>query len=180
MAGHDMEALAQGIRESTDERIVRAYVAQAAYLGGLLEDAGVPIVEPVGAHAVFLDAKRFLPHLLQTELPAQMLAAALYLAGGVRSMERGIVSGQHGSDPYDGLELVRLTLPRRVYTQEHLTWVADVVLHVHERADEIPGLRITYEPEHLRFFLARFEPLQPLPDLAIENAAEAVPAAAPS
>ena len=173
MAGHDMEALQQGIRESTDERIVRAYVAQARYLGGLLEDAGVPIVEPVGAHAVFLDAKRFLPHLPQTELPAQTLAAALYLAGGVRSMERGIVSGQHGSEPYDGLELVRLTIPRRVYTQEHLNWVADVVTHVHERADEIPGLRFTYEPEHLRFFLARFEPLHPLPALAIEHPAEA-------
>ena len=86
----------------------------------LLEDADVPIVVPVGAHAVFVDAKRFLPHLEQTEFPAQTLAAAFYLAGGVRSMERGIVSGQHGSDPYDGLELVRLTLPRRVYTQEHL------------------------------------------------------------
>ena len=172
MAGHDMEALAQGIRESTDERIVHAYVAQARYLGGLLEDAEVPIVEPVGAHAVFLDAKRFLPHLPQTELPAQMLAAALYLAGGVRSMERGVVSGQHGSDPYDGLELVRLTLPRRVYSQEHLTWTADVVSHVHANAESLPGLRITYEPEHLRFFLARFEPLGPLPDLAIEREPE--------
>jgi tyrosine phenol-lyase len=169
MAGHDMEALAQGIRESTDENVVRAYVSQARYLGGLLEDAGVPIVLPVGAHAVFVDAKRFLPHLEQTELQAQTLAAAFYLAGGVRSMERGIVSGQHGDEPYDDLELVRLTLPRRVYTQEHLTWVADVVSHVHARADEIPGLRFTYEPEHLRFFLARFAPFSQYPDLAIEH-----------
>jgi tyrosine phenol-lyase len=173
MAGHDMEALAQGIRESTDERVVRAYVSQARHLGGLLEDAGVPIVLPVGAHAVFVDAKRFLPHLEQTELPAQTLAAAFYLAGGVRSMERGIVSGQHGHDPYDGLELVRLTLPRRVYTQEHLTWVADVVAQTLARASEIPGLRFTYEPEHLRFFQARFAPLSPFPDLAIEQAGEA-------
>jgi len=170
LAGHDMEALAQGIRESTDERIVRAYVSQALYLGELLEDAGVPIVEPIGAHAVFLDAKRFLAHLPQEELPAQTLAAALYLAGGVRSMERGIVSGQHGDEPYDDLELVRLTLPRRVYTQEHLNWVADAVTHLHARSDEIPGLRFTYEPEHLRFFLARFAPSTPYPDLAIENA----------
>jgi tyrosine phenol-lyase len=170
IAGHDMEALAQGIRESTDERIVRAYVSQAAYLGGLLEDAGVPIVLPVGAHAVFLDAKRFLPHLDQLELPAQTLAAALYLAGGVRSMERGIVSGQHGTDPYDGLELVRLTLPRRVYAQEHLDWVAAVVAHVLERAPDLPGLRFTYEPEHLRFFQARFAPLSPFPRLAVEPA----------
>lgn len=170
MAGHDMEALAQGIRESTDERVVSAYVSQAAYLGELLEDAGVPIVLPVGAHAVFVDAKRFLPHLEQVELPAQTLAAALYLAGGVRSMERGIVSGQHGSEPYDGLELVRLTLPRRVYAQEHLNWVADVVAHVLAQASEIPGLRFTYEPEHLRFFQARFAPLEPFPRLAVEPA----------
>jgi tyrosine phenol-lyase len=169
MAGHDMEALAQGIRESTDEGIVHAYVAQAAYLGALLEDARVPIVLPVGAHAVFLDAKRFLPHLDQEEFPAQTLAASLYLAGGVRSMERGIVSGQHGHEPYDGLELVRLTLPRRVYSQEHLTWVADVVAHVLARAEDVPGLRITYEPEHLRFFQARFAPLTPYPDLALER-----------
>ena len=169
MAGHDMEALAQGIRESLDERVVRAYVSQARYLGELLEETGVPIVLPIGAHAIFVDAKRFLPQLEQTELPAQTLAAALYLAGGVRSMERGIVSGQHGHEPYDDLELVRLTLPRRVYTQEHLTWVAEVVSHVHERAGEVPGLRFTYEPEHLRFFLARFAPLSPYPDLALEN-----------
>jgi len=173
MAGHDMEALAQGIRESTDERVVEAYVSQARYLGTLLSDADVPIVVPIGAHAVFVDAKRFLPALDQTEFPAQTLAAAFYLAGGVRSMERGIVSGQHGSDPYDGLELVRLTLPRRVYGQEHLTWVADVVRHVHSRAEEIPGLRITYEPEHLRFFQARFAPLKPFPDIALENAGSA-------
>jgi tyrosine phenol-lyase len=169
MAGHDMEALAQGIRESTDERVVRAYVSQARYLGELLEQAGVPIVLPIGAHAIFLDAKRFLPHLEQAELQAQTLAASLYLAGGVRSMERGIVSGQHGHEPYDDLELVRLTLPRRVYTQEHLTWTAEVVAHVHEHADEIPGLRFTYEPEHLRFFLARFAPSSPYPDLTIES-----------
>lgn len=173
MAGHDLEALAQGIRESTDERVVRAYVAQARYLGGLLREAGVPVVLPIGAHAVFVDAKRFLPHLGQPALRAQSLAAAFYLAGGVRSMERGIVSGQHGHEPYDGLELVRLTLPRRVYTQEHLTWVADVVTHVHARASEVPGLRFTYEPEHLRFFLARFAPLSPYPDLALEHGAGA-------
>ena len=133
IAGHDMEALAQGIRESADEAIVRHYVSQSAFLGGLLLERGIPIVVPIGAHAVFLDAKRFLRHLPQAEFPAQALAAALYLAGGVRSMERGIVSGQHGDEPYDGLELVRLTIPRRVYTQEHLAYVADVVTDVFER-----------------------------------------------
>ena len=161
IAGHDMEALAQGIRESADEAIVRHYVSQSAFLGGLLLERGIPIVVPIGAHAVFLDAKRFLPHLPQTQFPAQALAAALYLAGGVRSMERGIVSGQHGDEPYDGLELVRLTIPRRVYTQEHLAYVADVVGEVWERRESLPGLRMTYEPEHLRFFQARFEACAP-------------------
>jgi tyrosine phenol-lyase len=169
MAGHDMEALAQGIREAADEAMVRHVIAQAAFLGALLTERGVPIVVPVGAHAVFLDAKRFLPHVPQTEFPAQSLAAAVYLAGGVRSMERGIVSGQHGDLPYDGLELVRLTLPRRVYTQEHLAYVADAVESVYRRAGEIPGLAFTYEPEHLRFFLGRFEPVAPYPDLSAET-----------
>ena len=163
MAGHDMEALAQGIRESGDERVVSAYVAQARFLGGLLAELDVPIVEPVGAHAVFVDAKRFLPHVPQRQFPAQSLAAALYLAGGVRSMERGIVSGQHGAAPYDGLELVRLTLPRRVYGQEHLEYVARVVGAVLAQRFEMPGLRMTYEPEFLRFFQARFEPLTAFP-----------------
>jgi tyrosine phenol-lyase len=169
MAGHDMEALAQGIREAADEAMVRHVIAQAVYLGGLLAEHGVPTVVPVGAHAVFLDAKRILPHVPQEQFPAQSLAAALYLAGAVRSMERGIVSGQHGSTPYDGLELVRLTLPRRVYTQEHLAYVADVVAGACARADEIPGLAFTYEPEHLRFFLGRFEPVAQYPDLGAET-----------
>ncbi len=170
IAGHDMEALAQGIRESTDESVVRAYVEQARYLGELLVDADVPVVSPIGAHAVFVDAKRFLPHLEQLACPAQALAAAFYLAGGVRSMERGIVSGQHADEPYDGLELVRLTIPRRVYSQEHLNWVAHTVAHVHELAERVPGLQFTYEPEHLRFFLARFEPLSPFPKLGLDRA----------
>ena len=161
LAGHDMEALAQGIHESTDERIVRHYVSQSAYLGGLLLERGIPIVVPIGAHAVFLDVKRFLPHIPQQEFPAQALAAALYAAGAVRSMERGIVSGQRGDEPYDGLELVRLTIPRRVYTEEHLAYVADVVTDVYARRELVPGLRMVYEPAHLRFFQARFEPRAP-------------------
>ena len=164
LAGHDMEALAQGIRESAEEALVRHYVSQSAYLGRLLQERGVPIVVPVGAHAVFLDAKRFLPHIPQDEFPAQALAAALYLAGGIRTMERGIVSGQHGAQPYDGLELVRMTIPRRVYTEAHLAYVADVVADVFEHRDLVPGLRMTYEPAHLRFFQARFEPRSPMLD----------------
>jgi tyrosine phenol-lyase len=173
IAGHDMEALAQGIRESTDEPLVRHYLSQSAYLGRLLRERGVPIVVPVGAHAVFLDAKRFLPHLAQEEFPAQALAAALYLAGGVRSMERGIVSGQHGHEPYDGLELVRLTIPRRVYTEEHLAHVADVAADVYARRKSVPGLEMIFEPAHLRFFQARFAPLAPF-------LVQAAPCAVPS
>jgi tyrosine phenol-lyase len=104
-------------------------------------------------------SEALLPRLPQDEFPAQALAAALYLAGGLRSMERGIVSGQHRDAAYNGLELVRLTIPRRVYTQEHLAYVADVVTAVYEQRESVPGLRMTYEPEHLRFFQARFEPL---------------------
>jgi tyrosine phenol-lyase len=170
LAGHDMEALAQGIRESADEAIVRQYLSQSAYLGGLLLDRGIPIAVPIGAHAVFLDAKRFLPHLPQEQFPAQSLAAALYLAGGVRSMERGIVSGQHGDERYDGLELVRLTIPRRVYTEAHLAYVADVVADVFSRRELVPGLRMTHEPAHLRFFQARFEPRAPM----LESGTEAI------
>lgn len=168
MSGSAMEALAQGIRDAADEPTVRHYVAQSAYLGGLLRDAGIPIVEPVGAHAVFVDAKRLLPQIPQEAFPAQSLAAAIYLAGGVRSMERGIVSGQHGDEPYDGLELVRLTLPRRVYTDRHLEYVADTVVRVRDAAGRIPGLEMTYAPPELRFFQARFEPLAPYPQLAPE------------
>lgn len=159
ISGAGMEALTQGIAESLDESLVAHYVEQSAYLGGLLIDAGVPVVLPIGAHAVFVDAKRFLPHLGYDAFPAQSLAAAIYLEGAVRTMERGIVSGQHGDEPYDGLELVRLTLPRRVYTGEHLAYVADVVERLHRQAGTVPGLRMTYEPASLRFFQARFEPL---------------------
>jgi len=169
MAGHDMEALAQGIVESGQEAMVRHVMGQAAYLAGLLEATGVPIVVPVGAHGVFVDAKRFLPHIPQTQFPAQTLAAAIYLAGGVRTMERGIVSGQHGHEPYDGLELVRLTIPRRVYTGEHLDYVAETLASVLSAADELPGLRLVYEPEYLRFFQARFAPPAPFPDFSAER-----------
>lgn len=170
MSGAAMEALAIGIHEAADERTVAHHLDQVASLAGLLEDGDVPIVQPPGAHAVFLDAKRFLPHLPQTEYPAQALAAAIYLAGGVRTMERGIVSGQHGHEPYEGLELVRLTLPRRVYTHEHLAYTAAVITDLYRHADEIPGLRMTYEPASLRFFQARFEPLAPF-TLGREHAA---------
>jgi tyrosine phenol-lyase len=118
---------------------------------------------------VFVDAKRLLPHIPHDHFPAQALAAAIYVAGGVRTMERGIVSGQHGHDPYHGLELVRLTLPRRVYTREHLDYVADVLTTVLEHAAEIPGFEMVYEPLELRFFQARFEPRAPFPTFGFED-----------
>ena len=164
MAGRDMEALATGIEESLHEDHIRARVGQVLYLGQKLIDAGVPIVLPVGGHGVFLDAKAFLPHIPQEQYPAQALAAALYLDSGVRSMERGIVSAgrnkETGEENKPRLELVRLTIPRRVYTQAHMDVVAESVESVFEERAAIRGLKMNYEPKYLRFFQARFEPLR--------------------
>jgi tyrosine phenol-lyase len=163
MAGRDMEALAIGIVESVDDNHIHARVGQVEYLGKKIRDAGIPIVLPIGGHAVFLDASRILPHIRQEQFPAQALAAELYRISGVRSMERGIVSA--GRDTVTGenhkpkLELVRLTIPRRVYTQAHMDVTAEAVQEVAERADRVRGLRFSYEPEMLRFFQARFEPV---------------------
>jgi tyrosine phenol-lyase len=162
MAGRDMEAVARGIYECTEEEYLQHRLSQTRYLGERLLEAGVPIVEPIGSHAVFLDAKRFLPHIDQDQYPAQMLASELYVESGVRAMERGNVSA--GRDPKTGLnrrpalELVRLTIPRRVYTQSHFDVVADAVISLYKRRDQIRGLEITYEPKQLRFFQARFQP----------------------
>jgi len=163
LAGRDMEAIAQGIYEMVDDDYMTNRIGQVRRLGLQLIDAGVPIVLPIGGHGVFIDARRFLPHLDQEEYPAQALAAALYLDSGVRAMERGIVSA--GRDPLTGmnrrasLELVRLTIPRRVYTDRHMDVVAWSVKSLFERRASIPGLSMTYEPPTLRFFTARFEPL---------------------
>jgi tyrosine phenol-lyase len=164
LAGRDLEAVAIGIREMVEtDHHVAARVRQVEYLGNRLLDAGIPIVVPIGGHAVFLDAKRFLPHIPQDLFPAQALSAALYVDSGVRSMERGIVSA--GRDPktgqhkYPKLELVRLTIPRRVYTNLHMDVTAESVIELYEHRDEIRGLKMVYEPESLRFFQARFESL---------------------
>jgi len=165
MSGRDMEAMARGIEESVQDEHMRARVGQVEYLGELLQSYGVPIVLPIGGHAVYLDARRFYPGMAQDNFPAQTLAAELYLDAGVRSMERGIVSAGRdkatGLHHYPKLELVRLTIPRRVYTQAHMDVVAESVLAVHQGADKPRGLRMVYEPEHLRFFQARFEPAVP-------------------
>jgi len=164
LAGRDMEAMAQGLREAVMQEHQDARIGQVRYLGVHLRKAGVPIVRPIGSHAIFLDAKAFLPQLDQDQFPAQTLAAELYLEAGIRSMERGNVSA--GRDPASGknrrppLELVRLTLPRRVYTQAHMDVVVEAVAGVYERRNQIRGLKMVYEPEYLRFFQARFEPLR--------------------
>jgi tyrosine phenol-lyase len=158
-----MEAMAQGIREAIMEEHQAARIGQVRYLGEKLVAAGIPIVLPIGSHAVFIDARRFLPHIDQEYYPAQALAAELYIESGIRTMERGNVSA--GRDPRTGmnrcppLELVRLTIPRRVYTQAHMDVVVESVIDVYKRRDTIRGLKMVYEPEHLRFFQARFEPL---------------------
>ncbi len=164
LAGRDMEAVARGIEEMVDDAYIASRVRQVEYLGKRLRDAGVPIVEPVGGHAVFVDAKRFLPDMPQDHFPSQALAAALYVDSGVRSMERGIVSA--GRDPKTGehrrpkLELVRLTIPRRVYTNLHMDVVAESCQALLEDRKSVKGLKMIYEPESLRFFQARFEPLR--------------------
>jgi tyrosine phenol-lyase len=161
MAGRDMEALAIGIAESVDDDHVRSRVEQVRYLGSLLTNWSIPIVKPVGGHAIFLDARSFYPHIPQDQFPAQTLAAGLYLDSGIRAMERGIVSA--GRDPetgdhrYPALELTRLAIPRRVYTQAHMDVVAEAVKAVYDIREQTRGLKMVYEPKYLRFFQARFE-----------------------
>ena len=164
MAGRDMEALAIGIEEAVQDDHVRSRVGQVLYLGDLLLDWDIPIVKPVGGHAIFLDARSFYPHIPQDQFPAQVLTAQLYLDSGVRGMERGNVSA--GRDPetgdhrYPALELTRLAIPRRVYTQAHMDVVAEAVKAVYDSRVETKGLQMVYEPKDLRFFQARFEPIR--------------------
>ena len=161
MAGRDMQAIAIGFRESMQFEYIQHRVRQVRYLGDRLKEAGIPIVEPVGGHAVFLDARRFCPHLKQEQFPAQSLAAALYVEAGVRSMERGIVSA--GRDAVTGenhkpkLETVRLTIPRRVYTYAHMDLVAEACIKLFKHKEDIKPLKFVYEPKQLRFFTAKFD-----------------------
>ncbi|HET7235462.1 MAG TPA: tryptophanase [Actinomycetota bacterium] len=163
LAGRDLEAIAVGIEESVDEHHIRARILQVRELGEQILAAGVPAVEPIGGHAVFLDARRFYPQIPQEEFPAQRLAGEIYLDSGTRTMERGIVSA--GRDPETGqhrhpaLELVRITIPRRVYTSRHLSAVARSVIDVYARREGTRGLEMVLEPTYLRFFQARFRPL---------------------
>jgi tyrosine phenol-lyase len=163
LAGRDMEAIARGIHESVDLAHLDARIGQVLYLGEQLRREGVPIVLPIGGHAVFLDAAGVLAHVPQDQFPAQRLAGEIYLESGVRTMERGIVSA--GRDPESGLnrhprlELVRITIPRRVYTQAHMDVTAEAVLSVWDRRESVRGLTMVFEPKYLRFFQARFAQL---------------------
>jgi tryptophanase len=165
LSGRDLEALAVGLWEGLDESYLAYRLGQTAYLANRLLEAGIPIIEPPGGHAVYLDAGRFLPHIPQEQFPGLALSAALYLEGGIRSFEIGSVMFAHpdpdsGKMVYPKLELVRLAIPRRMYTQSHIDYVADTIIQLSKKVDQLKGYRITYEPPLMRHFTARFEPLE--------------------
>jgi len=162
LAGRDLEAIAQGLREVVDEDYLRYRIVSTAYLGSALDAAGVPVVKPFGGHAIYLDARALLPHIPPLEYPGQALAIALYMEGGIRGCEIGTVMfGRHpdGSEAPAAMDLVRLAIPRRTYTQSHVDYVIEVVAWVAERASDLRGYRIASEPAQLRHFTAQFEPL---------------------
>jgi tryptophanase len=162
MAGRDMDAIAQGLREAVDEDYLHYRIRSTAYLGEALDRAGIPVVLPVGGHAVYIDARAFLAHIPPLEYPGQALAVALYLEGGIRGCEIGTVMfGRQpdGSEQPGAMDLVRLAIPRRTYTQSHIDYVIEVCEYVAGRAGELRGLRIVEEPPVLRHFTARFAPL---------------------
>jgi tryptophanase len=162
MAGRDMEALARGLGEGRDEDYLAARIGQVAYLGDRLTAGGVPIVLPPGGHGIFVNARRFCAHLPQSQLPGQALAVALYVETGVRSVEIGSVmfaeeDPKTGRVTYPKMELVRLAIPRRVYTQSHIDAVADGLIALYKKRRAVRGLRFTYKPPRLRHFLARYD-----------------------
>jgi tryptophanase len=162
LAGRDLEAIAQGLREVVTDDYLRYRIRSTAYLGEALVAAGMPCVQPIGGHAVYIDAGELLPHIPALEYPGQSLAVALYREGGIRGCEIGsVMFGLHpdGHEEAAAMELVRLAIPRRVYTQSHIDYVIEVCRWVGERATELRGLRIVEQPRQLRHFTARFEPL---------------------
>ncbi len=164
LAGRDLDAMAVGLREGLDEQYLSYRLGQTAYLANCLLAEGIPIVEPPGGHAVYLDAGRLFPHIPQQAFPAQALSIELYLEGGIRSVEIGSVMFAHadpetGAMVYPDLELVRLALPRRVYTQSHLDYVVETLVDIYKNKDRVGGYCFTYAPENLRHFTARFEPI---------------------
>jgi len=164
LAGRDLDAIAVGLREGLDEDYLAYRLNQTAYLAGRIQEAGVPIVLPPGGHAVYVDAGGLLPHIPHSEFPGQSLTIELYLEGGIRGCEIGSVMFAHpdpetGKIVYPQLELVRLAIPRRVYTQSHMDYVAEAIGKIAKQAKKLRGYRFTYAPELLRHFTAHFEPL---------------------
>ncbi|MBT3188236.1 MAG: tryptophanase [Anaerolineae bacterium] len=164
LAGRDLDAMAVGLREGLDEDYLKSRLGQTAYLNERLLEIGVPVIQPAGGHAVYLDAGKLLPHLSHADLPDQALVVELYREGGIRGVELGSVMFSYedpdtGEMVYPDLELVRLAIPRRTYTQSHLDYIVETVAKIIARADEIGGYKFTYAPQFLKHFTARFEPL---------------------
>jgi tryptophanase len=162
LAGRDLDAIAVGLQEIVDEQYLRYRVRTNEYVGEKLTALGVPIVRPVGGHAVFVDARRFLPHIPPLQYPGQSLAVALYEFGGIRACEIGTVMfglRPDGTEQPADMDLVRLAMPRRVYTQSHADYVVEVFEEVVRQRERLRGLRIVSQPRQLRHFTARFEPL---------------------
>jgi tryptophanase len=164
LAGRDLEAVAQGLEEVVDEHYLEYRIRSVEYLGERLVAAGVPIIEPPGGHAIYIDAKRFLPNLPADQYPGQSIVCELYLEGGVRGVEIGSV--MFGKYDKNGklipamMELVRLAIPRRVYTQSHIDYLIEIIIEVFKNRNKLKGYKITYEAPMLRHFTARFEPLK--------------------
>jgi len=162
LAGYDLEAIAIGIREALEEDYLRYRIRSVEYLGKILSNEGVPIVHPPGGHAIYIDAKEMLPHIPQNQYPAWALSLALYLEGGIRSVEIGsVMFGKQpdGSEKPSAMELVRLAFPRRVYTQSHVDYLAEVICYVNTLRKEIRGVEIVQAPDVLRHFTAQFRPI---------------------
>lgn len=160
LSGRDLDALAVGLKEALEVDYLAYRLGQAEYFAGRLQEVGVPIIEPPGAHAIYVDAATLLPHLSREQLPGQALSAAMYLEGGIRAVELGTVAFGHlhdGKWDFPALELVRMAIPRRVYTQSHFDYVVDVFAEIKQNASKIKGMKMTYAPELLRHFTAKFE-----------------------